>query len=252
MKKPEPEDFGISQDDISLEAANPKKRDESPGCIAQIIGLGLWMLLFAGSTKLFNPLGLFTFNIPDFVAALIILAWSVGSFFLTILLFNWCYDALWKKKIPAPNPSVSRYHEALEGYSDWLQNEERKRKDYWFSLTGHRFEKEFGNILKNNGYSIFVTRGSADGGVDIVAEKYNKKIIIQCKAHKSPVGPRPIRELFGVLSSGEFNAASAIIVCLGGFTSGARDFAIKNNIQLWDFYDVMKLSTQTNLTQPDS
>lgn len=132
-----------------------------------------------------------------------------------------------------------------------MQNEERKKKEFWFSLSGHRFEKKFGKILKNNSYSIIVTKGSADGGVDIVAEKNNEKKIIQCKAHKNPIGPGPIRELFGVFSSGDFKAKSAIVVCLSGFTRGARDFASKNDIELWDVANVLKLAKQTDGTQQD-
>lgn len=252
MKKPKPEDYGITQDDISLEADNQRKRDsKSPGCIAQIICIGLWMLFNTGSLRFFSILGLFDLNIPDLVAGLLLLVWSIGSFFLTALLFNWSYDALWRKKIPAQNSGVLRCHEAMADYNDWLQNEERKKKEFWFSLSGHRFEKEFGKILKNNGYSIFVTKGSADGGVDIVAEKNNEKTIIQCKAHKNPIGPGPIRELFGVFSSGDFKAKSAIVVCLSGFTRGARDFASKNNIELWDVANVLKLAKQTDGTQQD-
>jgi HJR/Mrr/RecB family endonuclease len=160
------------------------------------------------------------------------LAWSIGSFFLIILLFNWCYDFIWKRKIPSSNPSILKYNEAIANYNDWLNKEERKKKDYWFSLPGHAFEKEFGKILEKVGYSISITSGSADGGVDIIAEKSNVTKIIQCKAHKNPIGPGPIRELFGVLSSGDFKAKSSIIVCLGGFTKGAREFANNNHIEL--------------------
>ena len=138
----------------------------------------------------------------------------------------------------------------MASYNEWLQSEERKKKEYWFTLSGHRFEKEFGKLLENNGYSVSITKGSADGGVDIVAEKSNLTTIIQCKAHKNPIGPATIRELFGVLSSGDFKAESAIVVCLGGFTIGAREFANKNNIVLWDVADVLKFAKQTDGIQP--
>ncbi len=251
MKKPELKDFGINQEDTLLEANYQKNRDAGPGCIAQTIGLGIWMIFFAGSAKLLPPLNLST-KIPMAAIALIILAWSVGSFFLIILIFNRCYDAIWKRQIPATNPSILKYNEALAGYNKWVQSEEKKKKEYWFSLPGYLFEKEFGKILENNGYSITITPGSADGGVDIVAEKGNVSKIIQCKAHKNPIGPGPIRELFGVLSSGDFKAKSATVVCLGGFTKGAREFAYKNNIELWDVADILKLASKTDGTQPSA
>lgn len=241
MKKPEPKDFGISQEDISLEAENQKKRNAQPGCSARLMGYGLCIL----STLLF-ALFMGTLHIPAFLLNLFTLVWLVGSFILIYLLVDWCYDAFWKKKVPAPNPSINEYYNALAKYSYWLQNEERKEREYWFGLSGHRFEEEFGMILRNNGYSISVTKGSADGGVDIVAQKGRVKKIIQCKAHKNPIGPSPIRELFGVLSSGDFKATSAIVVCLGGFTRGDREFAVNNNIELWDIADVLKLAKQTD------
>jgi hypothetical protein len=248
MKKPEPRDFGISQEDISLETENQEKRNAQPGCGARLMGYGLCIM----STFLF-ALFMGTLHIPTILLNLFALVWLVGSFILIYLLLDWCYDALWRKKVPAPNPSIHEYYDALAKYSYWLQNEERKlqneerkAREYWFGLSGHRFEEEFGMILRNNGYSISVTKGSADGGVDIVAQKGRVKKIIQCKAHKNPIGPGPIRELFGVLSSGDFKAKSAIVVCLGGFTRGAREFADNTDIELWDIDDVLKLAKQTD------
>lgn len=37
---------------------------------------------------------------------------------------------------------------------------------------------------------------------------------------------------------------------LGGFTKGAKEFANKNNIELWDVDDILNLSKQTDSTQP--
>jgi hypothetical protein len=39
MKKPEPKDYGIDQEDLRLEAEYKKIRDAGPGCIARVICL---------------------------------------------------------------------------------------------------------------------------------------------------------------------------------------------------------------------
>jgi restriction system protein len=82
------------------------------------------------------------------------------------------------------------------------------------------------------GYRAHRTRGSADGGVDIIAEKNGAKIVIQCKNYKAAVGPAPVRDLFGVVMSE--GASRGILVCTSTFSESAMAFAEGKPIELID------------------
>ncbi|NLF83797.1 MAG: restriction endonuclease, partial [Candidatus Gastranaerophilales bacterium] len=84
-----------------------------------------------------------------------------------------------------------------------------------------------------------VTKGSGDAGIDIILEKDGEKYCVQCKAHKKPVGPAIVRELYGAMHSAGIR--QGILVCLGGFTSGVYDFVKDKPIKLVDIDDVIKM-----------
>ena len=117
----------------------------------------------------------------------------------------------------------------------------RQAKEYWFSMDGRTFEKQLAKLFNTLGYKTTVTKGSGDGGVDIILENSGRITYVQCKAYKHPAGPAPIRELFGVLKSDKVN--EGIVACLAGFTKGARDFAFKNDIKLMDINNIIKISS---------
>ena len=101
-------------------------------------------------------------------------------------------------------------------------------------MSGHHFEHEFGKLLEKEGYAVTLTKGSGDGGIDLVATKDSQEIIIQCKAWKNPVGPAPIREMQGVKEDHQ----QVWVVGLGGFTTGAIEFAKQKDIKLLEYKDV--------------
>lgn len=80
----------------------------------------------------------------------------------------------------------------------WIQ------KSWWWSLSPYKFEQEVAKIFKLYGYKTKVTKASGDGGIDIIIKKDGNIGIVQCKHHRNPVGPEPIRALWGVKD--DFNA----------------------------------------------
>lgn len=90
------------------------------------------------------------------------------------------------------------------------------QRDFWVSLNGYEFENEVASVFSQNGYSAYVTKKTGDGGVDIVLERNNERIAVQCKHHKNKVGPNDVRALQGVVSNG--NYSYGIFVSLNGFT----------------------------------
>ncbi len=94
-------------------------------------------------------------------------------------------------------------------------------------------------MLNRHQFNPIVTRGSADGGVDIEVTRHGQKGVVQCKAHVACVGPLTVRDLYGVVhhSKSDFG----IIVSRGGFTRGALEFATNKPIFLLDTSDLIAM-----------
>jgi hypothetical protein len=127
--------------------------------------------------------------------------------------------------------SCIKYCAALKAYS-------KNKFEYWQNLTWREFEKETAILLNNLGIDANATKGTGDKGVDIVAAYRNKKVLVQCKKHKAPVGPAIVRELLGTLLSE--NANLGIIISISGFSVGAHE-AASGRILLLEIGDLLQL-----------
>ena len=135
----------------------------------------------------------------------------------------------------------NKYKEDMNSFEYWtVLYPKKKVSSYWYSLNGYEFEKSLSEVYKANGYKTCVTSKSGDGGVDIVVwNKDTTKIYIQCKAFKGKAGVAIVRELYGVMVNDKVE--QGIVACLGGFTSGAQEFAKNKNISLIDVNDIIKM-----------
>ena len=113
-------------------------------------------------------------------------------------------------------------------------------------LSWHDFERLICEALRRErGFEARLTKGGADGGVDIVLESGGQSILVQCKHWRSAkIGVKPIRELAGVVAAE--NAMGGIFVCSGTYTKEARRFAEQSSIELIDgkgLVEMMDLET---------
>ena len=179
----------------------------------------------------------------------IYVGWGLGIFFGAISLLGVVNTMQWAvfqfRNWPLRKGNIlsqiKLYEEELEIYQLIQEEDEKARQeadrarrrklhDFWMSLSGTGFERELGTLYEQFGYQVESTPTSGDEGVDLVLIKDGKKTVVQCKAHKAPVGPAIARELYGSLM--HFEADSAILACTGGFTSGVRDFVREKPIEL--------------------
>lgn len=107
---------------------------------------------------------------------------------------------------------------------------EKIRREKIQGMDGHEFEIQIGRLYKAMGYTVRVTAGN--GGIDVWAFKENRKVAIQCKHWRHPVGPSEIREFNG--SQGRKVADEAIFVTSGSFTEQAKIEASLAGIKLVD------------------
>jgi HJR/Mrr/RecB family endonuclease len=138
--------------------------------------------------------------------------------------------------------------ERLDDERKRVQEQERRNKErelkrrqyqFWISLDPYDFEKEVAVLFERQGYKASVTKGSGDGGIDILREKDGLQGIAQCKRFKNKVGPGPIRDLYGTMKAGNYKFG--IAVCPSGFSDKAYEFSKGKNIKLIRLKQIMEM-----------
>lgn len=121
---------------------------------------------------------------------------------------------------------------------------------FWYGLNGWQFEQEVADVFEKNGYNTEVTKGSGDGGVDIIMNKNNVKSIVQCKLYRGhKATPQELRALWGVKD--DFNADEVIFVATDGITDMGRDFVSnKPNFRVLTLDDIIELSRNPEKDNP--
>lgn len=139
-------------------------------------------------------------------------------------------------------------------YRQFSQNQLKRNSNswtvqaWWWGLDGWQFEEEVAKIFILNGYKATVTKGSGDGGVDIILEQEGYRAIVQCKHYRNPVPPEPIRALWGCKD--DFQADEVILVASSGITQSGADFINnKPDFKVLNLDDIINMSQQTSSYQ---
>lgn len=103
--------------------------------------------------------------------------------------------------------------------------------------TGLELEARCEAILRGNGWSVETTPRSRDGGVDLIATRFDEigleqKVYVQCKDHARPVSVEVIRELLGVIPVG--GVVQGVLAAPGGVTADAARLAAERGVKIWD------------------
>lgn len=128
------------------------------------------------------------------------------------------------------------------------------------------FERLVSLLWEDMGYKTHLGTGSADGGVDIIAEQSPRipfssprMIAIQAKQWSKKIREPQIRDLYGVERGGHRHSGteqfdeSILVTSHGceptrnGFTKGAIQFAESNGVELIDGETLLELLDQSNL-----
>ncbi|HZK06601.1 MAG TPA: restriction endonuclease [Bacteroidales bacterium] len=121
------------------------------------------------------------------------------------------------------------------------QLERRRKLEYWRNMDGFKFEVEVADLFRKLGYSAVKTRGSGDGGVDIVLiNKKKEKIYVQCKNYSGRLSPSAARDFYGVLIKD--NVQSGYLICSGGFSENTKEWVKGLPIRLLDLNHILQLN----------
>lgn len=121
------------------------------------------------------------------------------------------------------------------------------RPDQWSlellrAIDWKRFEEVCAEYFRVCGFHAVTQSHGPDGGIDVTlyAPREKTKIdnIVQCKQWSKPVGPKPLRELLGVMTAK--GVTRGIFVTASTFNNQAESFAAENRIRLMDGAGLLK------------
>jgi restriction system protein len=114
-------------------------------------------------------------------------------------------------------------------------------RDLVFSddMGPREYEHLCADFLREAGWIARVTTHSRDFGVDVIAEKSQSRIVVQCKMYKKPVGIKAVQEI----AAGKIHeqADCAVVVSNQRFTSAAIQVAATNDVLLLHHEDLRKI-----------
>lgn len=114
-------------------------------------------------------------------------------------------------KVQKERPKIDEEEEL-----DWQELEE-------CHINPYEFECNCKKILEKAGWTARTTPKSGDQGVDVIAQKQDKLIVVQCKLYNQPVGNKAVQEI--VAGRTYYHADYAAVVSNNTFTKSARQLA---------------------------
>lgn len=116
----------------------------------------------------------------------------------------------------------------LENYeSELAAGTSHKKID---EMSGFDFQDHISNLLEQKGYKVTKTPKTKDYGIDIIAEKFGKKVGIQCKRYKENVGASAIRDAHS--GSKYYNCGEAWVITNSGYSKEAIKSSTKLNVKI--------------------
>ena len=126
-------------------------------------------------------------------------------------------------------PRVRRRRRGTKRRTGTAQERGRRSRE-----KGAEFERYCAGLLRKNGYeNVRLTGRSGDMGGDIVAEKWGKKFVIQCKNYTGNVGVEAVQQ--ALAAKAVYNCDEAVVMASTDMTDSAKKLAQRNNVILWDW-----------------
>ncbi|WP_424135436.1 restriction endonuclease [Roseomonas chloroacetimidivorans] len=109
------------------------------------------------------------------------------------------------------------------------------------ALTPRQFEQHCADALAARGWSVSVGRGSGDQGVDVLARKGGRTVVLQCKLYTRPVGNKAVQE--ALAGRGYAGADGAAVVSNAPYTAAAHALAARVGVLLLHVSDLPRADT---------
>lgn len=101
--------------------------------------------------------------------------------------------------------------------------------------SGKDYENHCARKMRLHGYMFVSVCGkSHDYGADIIARRWFRKIVVQCKDYAKPVGIKAVQEV--IAARQYYGASIAAVATNRTFTRAAKQLAQKCGVELWERY----------------
>lgn len=97
-------------------------------------------------------------------------------------------------------------------------------------LTPEGFEILCCKILTESGWKANLTSATGDQGADVIAQKRQMRLVLQCKLYNSAVGNKAVQEVLAAKAF--YGAQIGAVVCVRGYTRAAKQLAKASDIAL--------------------
>ncbi len=171
--------------------------------------------------------------------------WLSGSkgirYFVDMVLVPTLGQGKWNKALALA--SVSKNHSKF--YSDLLSRIDQAAGGegggdcYSESMDGIAYEDLCEDILTSKGWHVSRTPKSGDQGVDLIAERSDRRVCIQCKRYSSSVGNSAVQEV--VAGKLHWGGSHAAVVSNADYTSSAKALADSAQVFLLHHDDLGRL-----------
>ncbi len=98
------------------------------------------------------------------------------------------------------------------------------------------FEKSVANNFTHFGWETKETKKTGDQGADVIAEKGEVKIIVQCKLYSQAIGNKAVQEVFA--AQRYYNGDLSLVVSNSSYTKSAQQLAESNDVVLLHYTDL--------------
>jgi restriction system protein len=106
------------------------------------------------------------------------------------------------------------------------------------------FEKSIANNFTHFGWETKETKRTGDQGADVIAQKDDYRIIVQCKLYSTPVGNKAIQEVFSAMKF--YKGDEAIVITNASFTKSAQQLADSTDVILMHYSDLSDYLEKSN------
>jgi len=110
------------------------------------------------------------------------------------------------------------------------ENKEASRNGFYpdtIPENGHDFENWTADALSKFGWTAKATQGSGDHGIDVIADKKDLSVGIQCKLYSGSVGNKAVQEVLAGIT--HFGLDRGVVITNAKYTKSAVALARGSN-----------------------
>lgn len=219
------------------------------------INLGVGVLGYAGSIFL----GFMVLDKTSDVMALSVIGAMAGFFYSSLkrdsrenqirfrlaqcISGNVNSQSILEKKAKLIQSNFDGVKKAISALKLHLDGRVETGQDWWLSKKSYNLEKALSDMFARRGFEAQVTKGSGDGGIDVIVKNYEgSNLYVQCKGWDKKVGPQTMRELAGVITTLNDKKAQGVVLSINGFSEAATQFGSQSNIWMWDKQSISEIA----------